>query len=121
MKGKVAQSCQTLSGPMDSKPARLLCPRNSPGQDTEMGNWSLLCRIFPEIKPRCPALQKYSIPSEPPGLPKNTEVDMLLLLWGDLPEPGIELKSSELQVDSLPAELGGVYQYTKVYLKVLPL
>ena len=47
MKVKVVQSCLTLSGLMDCKPARLFCPWNSPGQETEMGSCFLLCKIFP--------------------------------------------------------------------------
>ena len=39
---KVAQSCLTLCDPMDCKPARLLCPWNSPGKDTGMDSCSLL-------------------------------------------------------------------------------
>ena len=36
----------------------------------------------PEIKPRCPALQVDSLPSEPPGKSKNTGVGRLPLLQG---------------------------------------
>ena len=59
----------------------------------------------PGIKPRSPALQVDSLPSEPPGKPKNTEVVSLSLLQGNLPDPGIEPGSPALQADSLPAEL----------------
>ena len=48
-------------------------------------------------------LQVDSLPSEPPGKPKNTEVGFS----GDLSYPGIEPGSPALQVDSLPAELPG--------------
>ena len=44
---------------------------------------------------------------EPPEKPKNTGVDSLCLLQGNLPDPGIELGSPAFQVDSLPAELPG--------------
>ena len=37
----------------------------------------------------------------------NTAVGRLSLLQGNLPDPGIELGSSAIQVDSLPAELPG--------------
>ena len=37
----------------------------------------------PGIKPRSPALQVDSLPSEPPGKPKNTGVDSLSLLQGN--------------------------------------
>ena len=52
-----------------------------------------------------PALQADSLPSEPPGKPKNTTVGSLSLLQGDLPYPGIKPWSSVFQADSLPAEL----------------
>ena len=48
-----------------------------------------------------------SLPSEPPGKPKNTEVGSLIPPPGELPNPGIEPGSPALQVDSLPAELPG--------------
>ena len=37
----------------------------------------------PGIQPRSPALQTDSLPSEPPGKPKNTGVDSLSLLQGN--------------------------------------
>ena len=36
----------------------------------------------PEIKPRSPAFQAGSLPSEPPGKPRNTDVGSLSLLQG---------------------------------------
>ena len=36
----------------------------------------------PGIKPRSPALQEDSLPSEPPGKPKNTGVGSLSILQG---------------------------------------
>ena len=39
----------------------------------------------PEIKPRSPALQAASLPSEPPGKTKNTGVGSLSLLQGIFP------------------------------------
>ena len=53
----------------------------------------------PGIEPRSPALQEDSLPSEPPGKPKDTGVGSLSLLQGNLPNPGIKL------ADSLSAEL----------------
>ena len=50
MKVKERESCSVMSnslGPHGLQPARLLCPWNSPGQNTEVGTWSLLQRIFP--------------------------------------------------------------------------
>ena len=43
----------------------------------------------PVIKPRFSALQADSLPSEPPGKPKNTGVSSLALLQVNLPDPGI--------------------------------
>ena len=53
----------------------------------------------PGIKPRSPTLQVDSLPSEPPGRPKNTEVG-ILPSPGELPDPGIELGSPALHADS---------------------
>ena len=39
----------------------------------------------PGIKPKSPALQADSLPSEPPGKPKNTRVGGLSLLQGIVP------------------------------------
>ena len=61
----------------------------------------------PGIEPRFPALQADSLPSEPPGKPKNTRVGGLSLLQGIVPIQVIEPGSPELQADSLPAELPG--------------
>ena len=36
----------------------------------------------PGIEPTSPTLQADSLPSEPPGKPKNTGVGSLSLLWG---------------------------------------
>ena len=47
----------------------LLCPRNPPGKNTEVGCHFLLQRIFPTqgSEPKSPALQADSSPSKPPG------------------------------------------------------
>ena len=42
------------------------------------------------IKPRSPTLQVDSLPTEPPGKPKNTGVGSLSLLPADLPNSGIK-------------------------------
>ena len=63
-------------------------PWNSPGQNTGMGSLSPLQEIFPSQRlnpsvPRVPSvLQADSLPAEPPGKPKNTEVGSLSLLQG---------------------------------------
>ena len=45
------------------------CPWDYPGKNTEVGYHSLLQRDLPNpgVKPRSPALQEDSLPSEPPG------------------------------------------------------
>ena len=43
---KSLQSCPTLCDPMDCSPARLLCPWDSPGQNTGVGWHALLQGIF---------------------------------------------------------------------------
>ena len=80
---KVAQSCPTLCDPMGYSP---------PGSSA-MG--ILQARILelvampssgdlpnPEIELRSPTLQAESLPSEPPGKPKNNGMDSLLPLQG---------------------------------------
>ena len=60
---------------------------DSPGQNTGVG---LPCPPpgdlhNPEIEPRSPTLQVYSLSSEPPGKPMNTGVDSLTFLQGIFP------------------------------------
>ena len=43
----VTQSCPTLCDPMDCSPARLLCPWDFSGRNTEVGCHFLLQEIFP--------------------------------------------------------------------------
>ena len=72
MKALVAQQYLTLCDPMDCmQPARLLCAWDSPGGDAGVGGHSLTPgdRPNPGIKPRAPALQAGSLPSEPTGKP----------------------------------------------------
>ena len=58
------QSCPTLCDSMDCKPARLLCPWNSPGKNTSPEDLP-----DPGIKPGSPTLQADSLLSEQPGKP----------------------------------------------------
>ena len=60
------------------------------------------------------SLRPYGLysPWNSPG--KNTGMDSLSLLQGDLPNPGIEPRSPTLQVDSLPAEPQGKPKNTGV-------
>ena len=71
--------------PQGLQPARLLCPWDSPGQNTGVGCHppGELCN--PGTEPRSPALQADSSLSEPPGKPKNTGVGSLSLLQGIFP------------------------------------
>ena len=61
----------------------------------------------PGIEPRFPKLQADSLPSAPPGEPKNTAVGSLIPSPEDLSDPGIKLGSPALEADSLPVELAG--------------
>ena len=54
-----------------------------------------------------PGLQANSLPSEPPGNPKNSGVGKPIPSPGDLPDTGIERGSPALQVNSLQAEIPG--------------
>ena len=83
------------------RPHGLQSPWNSPGQNTAVGNLSLLQGIFSagndllqEIEPRSPTLHVDSLPAEPQGKPKNTGVGSLALLQWLFPDPGIEPGSS---------------------------
>ena len=69
----VFQSCQTLGSPMDYKPARCLCLLNSLGKNTGVGSHSFTPgdRPDPGIKSGSPPLRADSLPSEPPGKPRD--------------------------------------------------
>ena len=100
---EVARSC-----PNSLQLHGLYSPWNSPGQNTGGGSLSLLQGIF-------------LIQGSNPGLPHCRQIPYQLsrqgspriLQWvpitssADLSNPGIELDSSALQVDSLPTELSG--------------
>ena len=83
VKVKVTQLCLTLCDPHG-----LVNPWNSLGQNTGVGNLSLLQGIFPGIKPRSPALQVDSLSAEPQGKPKTTGVGSRSLLQGIFPTQG---------------------------------
>ena len=76
-----AQFCPTLCNPVDRSPPGSSVHGDSPGE-----YWTgLPCPPpgdlpDPGIEPRSPALQADSLPSEPPGKPKNTGVGTLFLL-----------------------------------------
>ena len=110
----VTQSCPTLWDAMDCSPPGSSVYGDSPGKNTGVGCYTLLQGNLPNpgIKPRFPALQVDSLPSEATGKPRNTGVDSLSLL----PDPGIKLGFPALQADSLAAEPPGkprLYPNTK--------
>ena len=65
-------------------PTMLLCPWTSSGKNTGVGFHFLLQGNLPNsvLKPRSPAMQADSLPSEPQGKPKNTGVGSLSLSQG---------------------------------------
>ena len=68
MHAQLLQSCPTVCDPMDYSPPGSSVHGDSPGKTTEVGCHALLQGNLPNpgIKPRSPALQKDSLPSEPP-------------------------------------------------------
>ena len=89
-------------------PHGLYSPWNSPGQNTGVGSLSILQGNFPTLGlnpdlPHCRRILHQLSHKERPRM----------LEWvaypfsGNLPDPGIELGSPALQVDSLPTELSG--------------
>ena len=95
--------------PHGLQPTRCLCPWGFSRQEYWSG---LPCPPpgdlpDPEIEPNSPALQVNSLPSEPPGKPKNPGVVEWVAYSFSFSDPGIEPRSSTLQTDSLPAELPG--------------
>ena len=83
--------CLTLCNPVDCSPPGSSVHGDSPGKNTGVDCHALLQRIFPTqglnpgTEPRSPTLQADSLPSEPPGKPKNTRVGSLSLLQGNFP------------------------------------
>ena len=67
-------------------PARILCPWGFSRQEYGSGLPCPLSGALPNpgTEPMCPSLQVDSLPSEPPGKPKNTGVGSLSLLQGNL-------------------------------------
>ena len=104
----VAQLCLTLRDPMDCSPPGSSVHGDSPGKNTRVGCHALFHGIFPTE-------------GSNPGLPHyrwifyhlSHQESPRILEWvaypfsRDLPDTGIELGSTALQADSLPAELPG--------------
>ena len=106
LKVKVTQSCLTLCNPRNcslpgssvhgtfqARPLEWVAYPSSRGSSQH------------RLKPKSPAWQAGSLPSEPPGKPKNTRLGSLSLLQGNLLNPGIKPGSPALQEDYSPAEL----------------
>ena len=72
---------------MDCSPLGSSVHGDFPGKNTEVACHALLQGDLPHpgIEPRSPALQADSLPAEPQGKTKNTEVDSLSLLQGNFP------------------------------------
>ena len=113
LKGENVLSRSVMSDslpPHGLQPARVLCPWGFSRQ----GYWiGVPCpppgdSPDPGIASRSPALQEDSLPSEPPGKPKNALVGSLSLLQGIFQtQESKESGSPALQADSFPAELPG--------------
>ena len=71
-----------LCKPTDCGPLGSSVHRDSPGRNTGQGCRAPVDLANPEIEPRSRALRADSLPSEPPGKPKNTGVSSLSLLQG---------------------------------------
>ena len=102
----VAQSCPTLCDPMDCSPPGSSAHRDSPGKNTRMGGHSFLQGIFPTqgSNPGLPHCRQIPYQLSHRGSPTILEWVAYPFSRG-LPNPGIELVSFALQVDSLPTEL----------------
>ena len=83
----VAEQCPTLCDPMECSPPGSSVHGVSPGKNTGVGCHALPPGDLPspETEPRLLTLQVDSLPSEPPGKPKNTGVGSLSLLQGIFP------------------------------------
>ena len=96
----IAQSCLTL------RPQGLYSPWNSPGQNTGVGSLSF-SRGSSQPRDRTQVSHcrwiLYQLSHK--GSPRTLE--WAIRSPADLPNPGIELGSPALQVDSLPTELSG--------------
>ena len=79
----VTQSCLTLCDHMDCSPPGSFVHGDSPGENIKVGCHALLQGNLPSpgIKPRSPALQADSLPSEPPGKPWLPSVPSSKTMW----------------------------------------
>ena len=81
--GIVTQSCLTLCNPMDCSPPGSSVHGDSLGKNAGVVAMPSSRRSSQPIQPRSPALQADSLPSEPPGKPKNTGVGSISPLQGN--------------------------------------
>ena len=110
----VAQSCPTLCDPMDCSPPSSSVHGDPPGRDTE---WIAMLSSRGSSQPR-----DWAQVSHIAGGFFTIWVTSEAQYWsgqpipslGDLSDPGIQLGSPALQVDSLPAELTGKHTVTTV-------
>ena len=101
-KNKVSQLCPTLWDPTDHTVNGILQARIMEWVAIPFSRGSSQPRDQTQVS----QFQADSLPAEPQGKPKSTEVEPVPFPV-DLPDPEIELGSSVLQVDFLPAELPG--------------
>ena len=75
---RVSESRSVVSSSLCSYPPRLLCPWNSPGRNTGMGNHCLLQEIFltQGSNPGLPHRGEDSLLSEPPGKSVHKEREL---------------------------------------------
>ena len=99
---KVSQLCPTLWDPTDHTVNGILQARIMEWVAIPFSRGSSQPRDQTQVS----QFQADSLPAEPQGKPKSTEVEPVPFPV-DLPDPEIELGSSVLQVDFLPAELPG--------------
>ena len=97
----VAQSCLTLCYPLDCSPPGSSVHGDSPGKNTGVSYHALHQGIFPTQRsnpglPHCRWITSWTKEAQEywSGYPR-----------ADLPDPGIESRSSALQASSLPTEL----------------
>ena len=112
----VTQSYLTLCDPMDCNLPGSSVHEDSPTKNNEVGcsapTWPL--KWSESLSVVSDSLQPHGLynPWNSPG--QNTGVDSLSFLQGNLPNPGIELRSPALLTDSLSAESQGKPKNTGV-------
>ena len=111
---KSLQSCPTLCNP-----TRLPCPWDSPGKNTGVGcHFLLQCmklKLFSRVRLfATPWTAAYQAPLSIGFSRQEYQSGLPLPSPGDLPNPGIEPRSSVLQTEALPFEPPGRYHYTTI-------